>query len=124
MTSVTETPHSEADRSAPDPFVVWVRGDMDLDHSARLRALIRTAVARAPRGAEIILDLQNSSFCDSTGLNELLSGRRRALESGHPLTLAAPSHQMVRMLEITRSIGLFGLCPAVPQEPPAGAARG
>ncbi|MFE5296244.1 STAS domain-containing protein [Streptomyces sp. NPDC056632] len=124
MTSGTETPHSKADRPAPDPFVVWVRGDMDMDHSAGLRALLRTAVARAPRGAEIILDLQNSSFCDSTGLNELLNGRQRALESGHPVSLAAPSHQMVRLLEITQAIGLFGLRPAVPPELPAGTARG
>ncbi|MFB7863032.1 STAS domain-containing protein [Streptomyces sp. NPDC056069] len=76
------------------------------------------------RGAEIILDLQNSSFCDSTGLNELINGRQRALESGHPVSLAAPSHQMVRLLEITQAIGLFGLRPAVPPEQPAGTARG
>ncbi|MGW5420486.1 STAS domain-containing protein [Streptomyces sp. NPDC003943] len=115
MTSGEErTSHDAAGRRVPDMYVLRVSGDMDLDHSAELRSSFLTAVAEAPRGTEIVFDLQNSSFCDSTGLNVLLAARELALESGHGITLAAPSHQMVRLLEITGSVELFGFRPAVP----------
>ncbi|MCB8901045.1 MULTISPECIES: STAS domain-containing protein [unclassified Streptomyces] len=99
--------------AAGAPHVVWVRGDMDLDHAEELRASLMAAVAEAPRGADIIVDLQNSSFCDSSGLNALLAARQEAAESGHHLRLAVPSHQMVRLLESTGAMGLFVLGPAV-----------
>ncbi|MFI8824769.1 STAS domain-containing protein [Streptomyces sp. NPDC053431] len=123
MTSETElVPHPEperpADDSAGDPFVVRVIGDMDLDHSAGLRSALLRAAHEAPEGAAIVVDLQYSSFCDSTGLNVLLAARGQALESGHTLQLAAPSHQMVRLLETTGSIELFDLRPAVPPPGP------
>lgn len=122
MTSDAElSSHPVTERATPDPFVVWVSGDMDMEHAAGLRSSLLTSVGRAPRGADIILDLRNSSFCDSTGLNVLLAVRERAGESGHRLKLAAPSHQMVRLLEITDSIELFELCPAVPAQ--AGTTR-
>ncbi|WP_052498934.1 STAS domain-containing protein [Streptomyces vietnamensis] len=102
----------EPEGRVPHSFVVWVSGDLDLDHSAELRSLLLDGVARAPRGTEIIVDLQNSSFCDSTGLNLLLAAREMALGSGKSITLAAPSHQMVRLLEITGSSDLFDFGPA------------
>lgn len=110
------TAHSEVHSGGegPDPpaVVVWVSGDMDLDHSSELRSLLFGSVAQAPRGAEIVVDVQNSSFCDSTGLNHLLAARQLAIERGSSITLAGPSHQMVRLLEITDSVDLFGLGPA------------
>ncbi|MFI8521111.1 STAS domain-containing protein [Streptomyces sp. NPDC085481] len=99
--------------AARAPHVVRVRGDMDLDHAEELRASLMAAVAEAPRGADIVVDLRHSSFCDSSGLNALLAARQEATESGHRLRLAAPSHQMVRLLELTGSMGLFVLGPAV-----------
>ncbi|MER5204110.1 STAS domain-containing protein [Streptomyces sp. NPDC002825] len=112
-----QTAHPETESRVPHPFVVWLSGDLDLDHSAELRSLLLDAVARAPRGADIVVDLQNSSFCDSAGLNLLLTARESALASGSRITLAAPSHQMVRLLEITGSVGLFGFGPAEQRQP-------
>lgn len=106
------TAQTEGEIAGPPPFVVWVSGDMDLDHSTELRSLLFDGVAQAPHGAEIVVDLQNSSFCDSTGLNHLLAARQFALDRGSTITLAGPSHQMVRLLEITDSVDLFGLAPA------------
>ncbi|MFD8637564.1 STAS domain-containing protein [Streptomyces sp. NPDC059533] len=96
-----------------DPYVLRVSGDMDLDHADQLRASLDTALSEAPEGSDVIVDLQNSSFCDSTGLNALLAAREEARILGHRLLLAAPSHQMIRLLELTGSDGLFTLLPAV-----------
>ncbi|MFC8506636.1 STAS domain-containing protein [Streptomyces sp. NPDC057411] len=118
MTSEEEqTAHPESARRGPESVVVWLSGDLDLDHSDRVRSSLLHGVALAPQGADIVVDLQNSSFCDSTGLNLLLAARELALESGSRITLAAPSHQMVRLLELTGALDLFALGPAEARPP-------
>ncbi|WP_078857526.1 STAS domain-containing protein [Streptomyces sp. NRRL F-4474] len=107
-------PEAAAGPEHGGPYVVRVSGDMDLDHAAELRATLAEALAQAPEGAEIIVDLRNSSFCDSSGLNTLLDARRQALQAGQILRLAAPSHQLLRLLELTGSSGSFPLDAAVP----------
>ncbi|WP_051807394.1 STAS domain-containing protein [Streptomyces sp. NRRL F-2664] len=98
----------------PDPYVVPVRGDMDLDHAGALRETLAAALSWAARGAEVVVDLRNSSFCDSTGLNILLDARRTAALTGHVLRLAAPSHQLLRLLDTTDSSRSFPLDASVP----------
>ncbi|MFE2167750.1 STAS domain-containing protein [Streptomyces sp. NPDC059447] len=96
-----------------DQYVLRVSGDMDLDHVARLRTSLMTALSEAPEGWDLVVDLQNSSFCDSTGLNALLAAREQAWSLGHRVLLAAPSHQMIRLLQLTGSADLFPLSPGV-----------
>ncbi|MGW7310850.1 STAS domain-containing protein [Streptomyces sp. NPDC054835] len=119
----------KAQASSPDtgpepvPYVVRVRGDMDLGHKERLRASFAEALAQAPAGSDIVVDLWNSSFCDSAGLSTLLTARTKALEEGHRLVLASPGHQMIRLLELTRAEDLFRHLPstadAAPEEGPS-----
>lgn len=73
------------------------------------------AIAEAPPGSEVLIDLTYSSFCDSSGLNTLLAARQRAAEAGHTFRLGAPSHQMLRLMEITAATGVFAMGP-VPQD--------
>ncbi|MEV7617751.1 STAS domain-containing protein [Streptomyces sp. NPDC089799] len=98
--------------AGPDRYVVPVRGDMDFEHADRLRETLTAVLSRAPAGSDVVVDLRNSSFCDSAGLNALLAARQQARERGVRIRLAAPSHQMVRVLELTGSDGLFTLCSA------------
>ncbi|MFD9304811.1 STAS domain-containing protein [Streptomyces sp. NPDC060048] len=117
MIATNEAPDAEpvpADDMS-QPCVVHVRGDMDVDHADELRSALLLAIDSAPARAAITVDLRNSSFCDSSGLNALLTARRRALESGHVLGLAAPSHQMLRLLELSDTADLFPLGPALPR---------
>ncbi|MFF5714096.1 STAS domain-containing protein [Streptomyces sp. 62] len=93
--------------------VVRVSGEMDYEHAEELHASLATALDGAPAGSDIVVDLQNSSFCDSSGLNVLLSVRLEALKRGVHLVLAAPSHQMIRLLEFTGSDDLFTYVPVV-----------
>ncbi|MFB6615171.1 STAS domain-containing protein [Streptomyces sp. NPDC085524] len=96
-----------------DRYVLRVSGDMDLDHAEELRSSLMTALSEAPEGSDIVVDLRHSSFCDSAGLNALLAARLQAQVAGHRIRLAAPSHQMIRLLELTGSADLFPLGPAV-----------
>ncbi|CAL9341561.1 Putative anti-sigma factor antagonist [Streptomyces sp. enrichment culture] len=97
--------------AAPPPAgarcVVRVSGEMDLDHASELRTALDRAISRAADRADVVVDLRHSSFCDSAGLTVLLAAREKARADGHVLRLAAPSHQMLRLLELTGSFELF-----------------
>ncbi|MBT2448655.1 STAS domain-containing protein [Streptomyces sp. ISL-43] len=99
----------------PETVVVRLTGEMDIGRVSEVRALLLEAVTRAEGPAETVVDLSGLTFCDSAGLNVLLRARLQAVESGHTLRLAAPSGQMLRLLEVTGSLGLFPIDP----EPPA-----
>jgi anti-anti-sigma factor len=94
--------------------VLPVRGEMDRDHAGELRAALAAALERTPEGADLVVDLGRSSFCDSAGLGVLLEARRRGAESGHAVRLARPSHQQLRLLELTDTRSLFPLDGALP----------
>ncbi|WP_435975576.1 STAS domain-containing protein [Streptomyces sp. Qhu_M48] len=107
--------------SPPRVRVVRMSGDLDIHHADEVRSMLRRAVTEAPAGAEVVIDLLHSSFCDSSGLEVLMTARRWATESGRTLRLGAPSHQMVRLMDITGTTTLFAMGPA-PQyvEPDSG----
>ncbi|MGW6577478.1 STAS domain-containing protein [Streptomyces sp. NPDC054945] len=113
---MTSKEHTIPQAALPGPGqpVVRVSGDMDFEHDQQLRAMLMAAISRAPTHSDVVVDLRNSSFCDSAGLNALLAARQQAREQGTKLMLAAPSHQMIRLLQLTGSMALFTLCPAVP----------
>ncbi|MCZ0978563.1 STAS domain-containing protein [Streptomyces diastatochromogenes] len=111
MAAGTPPPGGPTPDPEPRRNVVRVSGEMDFEHAEELRASLTTALARAPAGSDIVVDLRNSSFCDSSGLNVLLAARRQGLEQGHHLILAAPSHQMIRLLGLTHTDSLFTYIP-------------
>ncbi|MET9725027.1 STAS domain-containing protein [Streptomyces zaomyceticus] len=113
------TPHVEDEAAVPRPVgppptpgVVRVAGDLDMHHLEEVRSTLLRAIAEAPPGTEVMVDLMYSSFCDSSGLEALLTARQRALESGRTLRLGAPSHQMLRLMEITDTAWMFEMGPA------------
>ncbi|MEF2529352.1 MULTISPECIES: STAS domain-containing protein [Streptomyces] len=103
------TPVPAATPPAGGRCVVRVSGEMDIDHAAALRTALDAAISRAPDRVDVVVDLRNSSFCDSSGLTVLLAAREKARADGHALRLAAPSHQLLRLLELTGSVELFSL---------------
>lgn len=94
--------------------MVRLSGEMDISRVDEVRALLLEAVTRTDGPAAVVVDLSDLTFCDSAGLNLLLRARLQAEESGHTLRLAAPGAQMLRLLEITGSLGLFPIDPSPP----------
>ncbi|WP_159402132.1 STAS domain-containing protein [Streptomyces katrae] len=101
-----------ADGGLRTPVVVHVSGEIDIRHAGELESRLTAALSQAEPAAAVIVDLSNSSFCDSSGLTALLRAREAALRAGHTLSLAAPSHQMLRLLDLTGTAELFPLEPA------------
>ncbi|MFF7296164.1 anti-sigma factor antagonist [Streptomyces sp. NPDC008265] len=98
--------------------IVRVRGEIDLDHAEDIAAALADAIREAAPHSDIIVDLSTCSFCDSTGLNALLRARADAVEKNVRVRLAAPGHQILRLLELTGALTRFPLDPSAP-EPPA-----
>src|SRR5919109_5024628 len=92
--------------------VVTASGELDLYTAPQLQtalaALLREHVDR------VVVDLSGIEFCDSTGMNVLLSAMKRLKERGGTLELAAPRPAVRRILEVTGLDTVFTVCDAVP----------
>ena len=58
-------------------------------------------LTRLPPDGELVIDLRNVGFMDSSGLRALLVERRRREGAGGTILLSNPSPLVVRLLEVT-----------------------
>ena len=72
-----------------DAVVVAVEGELDLFTAPFLRDEVRDAIKQD--GARLVLDLQQLSFMDSSGLSVLIEAWRLATSEGGGVSLAAPA---------------------------------
>lgn len=84
--------------------VVALRGELDIADAAVVAARLAAVAASEP---QIIVDLSGLEFIDSCGVAALARGRRHARRAGGDLLLAAPRHQVLRVLTLTRLTGVF-----------------
>jgi anti-anti-sigma factor len=86
--------------------VIAVSGELDLASADQLDRAIRDAEQIAT--GWIVIDLEDLSFLDSTGLGVLLQARRRATENGDRLRFVRSRHEQVtRLLTITDTKEMF-----------------
>ncbi|MFD5769070.1 STAS domain-containing protein [Streptomyces sp. NPDC127049] len=113
--AVEERPRTGAERcevsvaTGPDAVSVTVRGALDMECVDRLRIALLQAITTGARAAELRVDLTGVTFCDSTGLNELLRAHRRALGEHRRMTVTGISDQVERLMKLTGTCDLFGL---------------
>ena len=92
--------------------IVTASGELDLYTAPRLQtalaSLLRESVDR------VVVDLSGIEFCDSTGMNVLLSAMKRLKEQGGTLELAAPRPAVRRILQVTGLDTVFSVHEAVP----------
>lgn len=82
-------------------------GDIDLAAQDQVLALLEPAACRAAHaGEDLVVDLDEVTFLDSTGIACLVRARRQ-LRDGASLVLTRPSEAVRRVLEIS---GLGELC--------------
>ena len=86
-------------------LVLRVAGELDLESAATLQN--RVSELLPPGGTEVVLDLRQVEFIDSSGLRALLGLRDDAKRNGHALTLIPPPPLAQRVFEITGTQGLF-----------------
>jgi anti-anti-sigma factor len=81
-----------------DPNGVALRGEIDA-HSA---PVVADRFTTLPTGADdIVIDMAEVSFMDSSGLRVLLDLHQRAGEAGRRLVLRTPSQSVTKLLEVS-----------------------
>ncbi|WP_406364938.1 STAS domain-containing protein [Streptomyces sp. NBC_01546] len=82
-------------------------GEIDIETAPSLRLALTEALAHASSAKAVVVDCSRLTFCDSSALNALLTARRAAQETDTVIRLAAPNHQLQRLLEMTGALPLF-----------------
>ncbi|MGW1963585.1 STAS domain-containing protein [Streptomyces sp. NPDC001935] len=86
---------------------VSIHGEIDLPRAERLRQALLQAATECRNDGTITLDMSDVTFCDGSGLDELLRARRRALCEHHSLAIAAASPNVRHLLELTGTAALL-----------------
>ncbi len=87
--------------------VVTLRGEWDVASRERLR----TALQSIGTDGDVLIDLRQASFFDSTALAELIALYKRLSSAGHRVEALVGDSNMRRLLELTSLDGLLGVSP-------------
>lgn len=82
-------------------------GEIDLYTAPRLQSELAAVIAQSAPESRIVVDMSGVEFCDSTGMNVLLSCLRQARERGGELELAAPRPAVKKILQVTGLDSVF-----------------
>ena len=87
-------------------------GEIDLYTAPRLHSELSSIIAKAAPAARVTVDMSGVEFCDSTGMNVLLSCLREVRERGGELELAAPRPPVMKILQVTGLDSVFTIVAA------------
>jgi anti-sigma B factor antagonist len=94
--------------------VMAIAGEIDLYTAPRLQAEFTRLLETGPD--RVVIDMSGVEFCDSTGMNVLLSALKRLRERGGVLEVAAPRPAVRKILQVTGLDSVFTVHEAVPAE--------
>jgi len=88
-------------------LIFKLRGSLDLATAPTVRAALTEATEKGNH--DLIVDLTQLEFLDSTGLGVLIGAHRRAAERGGSFRLIATDGPISRLLNITGLIAVFSV---------------
>jgi anti-sigma B factor antagonist len=88
-------------------YVIAVAGEADLYSSPRLRDELQAVIDRG--GKEIIVDLTETTFIDSTALSALVEATKRLRPAGGRVAVVCVDQNLVKIFRITALDRLFPL---------------
>lgn len=91
-----------------------IAGEIDLYTAPRLQAEFTRLLQDGPN--RVVIDMSAVEFCDSTGMNVLLSALKRVKEQGGALDVAAPRPAVRKILQVTGLDSVFTVHEEVPEE--------
>ncbi len=100
--------------------IVTVSGELDLATAPQLSEAIRSVLV--PGRSHLVLDLDQVSFIDSTGLSVLVAAHRRAIREGGSFGLVCNSDRCMRVMHMTGLARLFSFHASVAAATAASAA--
>jgi anti-sigma B factor antagonist len=94
-----------------DVRVVALRGELDYDEAARFGGVL--AELRAEGAREVVVDLSELTFIDSSGISVLVGAARAARAEDGALVLAAPTSHVRRVFDIVNLSELVAIEPGL-----------
>lgn len=91
-------------------LVVELAGEIDLDRAPQVRALLLDCVIR---GNDVLVDLSQVTYIDSSGIAGLVEALQQARELGRSFDLVALSPQALRVFELARLDQVFAIHPDI-----------
>jgi len=91
--------------------VITIAGRIDFSSRTTLRALIDNSLTQGC--TDFILDLQQVSFIDSSGLGALIACFSTVRKQGGSMTLACVPKPVHNLMEMTRLTHFFEICATV-----------
>ncbi len=86
-------------------------GEIDLYTAPKLQADLAAIISDGAPAARVVIDMSGVEFCDSTGMNALLSALRQVRKRGGELELAAPRPAIRKILRVTGLDAVFTITP-------------
>lgn len=99
----------EQDPPEGDATGVVVRAPQEIDIATADAFSRALSDAFAAQPAEVVIDLSQTTFCDSTALRLLVNARRQAQGADCRLVLASPPRQLLLMADVLGVAALLGL---------------
>src|SRR3954447_9002476 len=101
--------HVEEVAAADGTVVLRVVGELDLAASGGFRERVESALAAGAR--DLVIDMEETSFIDSSMLKELLRATAAGSDAGGRLVVSGVAPPVRRLLELTRACELLALAP-------------
>jgi len=99
--------HVRVERNSPPGVTaVWLSGELDLAGAGTVDDCLAAVVESDP---EVVVDLRELAFIDSSGLRSLVRSRKNAAALGHTLTLRHPGAVVAKVLAITGLDEVFAI---------------
>jgi anti-sigma B factor antagonist len=92
-----------------DTITVFLRGEVDVLNVDQVRRALSEALAAQPR--QIVVDLAELSFIDSTGLGSLIFGFQRSRDAAIAFRLARPTVGVRQILVLSGLLEVVELTP-------------
>ncbi len=89
-----------------NPLVIGIRGEVDADNCG---AMADQVLAVHQSDPEVLVDLSEMTFLDSSGISAFLELKTTVEEQDRSLRLTHPTDSVRRVLEITGLTTVFGL---------------
>jgi anti-sigma B factor antagonist len=98
--------HRETDAAGVTLVVV---GDVDMDTAPQLVAAV--AALDSSSGLDLVIDLSQVDFLDSSGLGALVGAQKSVAQSGGHLTVVCDKPQLLNLFRITRLHNVLTVVP-------------
>jgi stage II sporulation protein AA (anti-sigma F factor antagonist) len=90
-------------------LIVSIDGELDLETSPTFRDTVEKKLNQYETIRHLILDLENVSFIDSSGLGAILGRFKRLSQQGGRLSAIKVSRQIMRVLELSGLLKIMNI---------------